>query len=275
MTVEEPIKELKEKKNYKVVIRDPEHSKFNLFNKLAKLCLFCLKILGLLILIPVILGFMAFVTILVISLGYLSYGLFFNGITIAILGGIIFTYLIIKFILMLIFNRKFVYKNLFVLFVVGISLIGIGLGLSISAFSEFSIYEEPITKEKKTTLVIEMADNLVIHDITEIPSERISIDDNLKEIKVDVISYGNSMVTLDLFNSYAYNDEKEEYYDVKRAFIDVSYDNIKEIKRILNDLKAKKINIYDGNKYDYQIDRIYISRANLTKLKENSQKYEG
>ena len=35
--IEEPIKELKEKKEYKIVIRDPKDSNFHLFKKIGKI----------------------------------------------------------------------------------------------------------------------------------------------------------------------------------------------------------------------------------------------
>ncbi len=274
VTIEEPIKELKEKKDYKIVIRDPQHSGSSIFGKLAKLCIFCLKILGLLLLMPVVFGFIVFVILFVVSLWYVSYGLFFNGLTIAILGGIIFIYLIIKFILTLTFNRKLQYKKMFILFIAGISLMGVGFGLSTRAFTEFEICEEPITEAKMTNLSIKMEPNLVMLDMREISNDRIVIDNNLKEIKLDVVSYNDSVASIYSYNTYFFDETTEENKNVKVFFINVNYDGIKEVNRVLNDLKHKKINVYDWNRHDYQIDKMYISSANLTKLKENSEKYD-
>ena len=88
--IEEPIKELKERKEYKIVIRDPEHSSLNFMKKIGKAIMFMFKCFCIFISLPIIVGFIFMVIALVISLSYLFSGLFFNGISLAILGGIIF-----------------------------------------------------------------------------------------------------------------------------------------------------------------------------------------
>lgn len=270
---EEPIKELKEKKDYKIVIRDPEHSSFNFFNKLAKFFIFCLKTFSLFILIPAIFGFVTFVILLVISLVYITYGLFFNGISIVLLGGIVFAYLFIRFILTLLFNRKLSYKNMFILFIVSISLIGVGIGLSTSAFRDFEFYEYNNMEEKITTEVVEMNDNLVISDIMKLPKERIIIDNKLDDIKLDIISYGQSEIYVQPYKTYSYDKQSQEYHDVVYLFVHINHNDLNQLKNILEDLKNKKINTYDGYRFDYQIDKVYISEKNLTKIRENYQKY--
>ena len=40
VVTEEPIPELKDKKDYKLVIRDPEDSRYNIFRIIGKICLF-------------------------------------------------------------------------------------------------------------------------------------------------------------------------------------------------------------------------------------------
>lgn len=94
--VEEPIKELKEKKEYKVVIRDPEHSSFNFMKKIGKIVLFMFKCFCIFISLPIILGFIFMVIALVISLSYVFNGLFFIGISLSIFGGLLFVYLILE-----------------------------------------------------------------------------------------------------------------------------------------------------------------------------------
>ena len=116
--IEEPIKELKEKRDYKIVIRDPEHSNFNLLKKIGKIFIFFLKILGIFIALPVVMIFIFLMVLFVISLGYTFYGLLFNGISLALLGMLAFTLLAIWFIYNLIFNQKNAYTRMFMVFVI-------------------------------------------------------------------------------------------------------------------------------------------------------------
>ena len=262
--VEEPIKELKEKKEYKVVIRDPKDSSFNLFKKIEKLFIIFMKCLSIFLLIPIIIAFVTFVVFLVISLAYTVNGLFFNGISIAIFGAILFTYLIIEYILKLLFNRKFIYRNMFIIFIASISLMGIGIGLSFNALSNFQLYEDTCEKTKTTKIEIDMKDNLLLYELNE--AKDIVIDDKLDNIKIDVTVCGEANVNYYTYLEYNYSDSKQYYRLAIRNYYNNDIDRFKEI---LNDLKNKKIKTYDYNYYNYKIDKIYISNNNLTKLKEN------
>ena len=53
------------------------------------------------------------------------------------------------------------------------------------------------------------------------------------------------------------------------------YDGLDSFKAMLDDLKDKKINkynLYDIHDDGYEIDKVYISSSNLTKIKENYKK---
>ena len=273
ITTEEPIKELKEKKDYKIVIRDPEHAGSSIFNKIASFFIFCLKALGLLVLIPIVCSFVGFVTLFVVSLTYITYGLFFSGIVVAILGGIVFTYLIIKVILALVFNRKLAYVKLFILFIASLALGGIGIGLSVKAFSTFTVTSEPVVQRMVQTKTIKMYDNLVLPDIMELPSEKIVIDNSLNEIKLDVTTYESANVLVSTVSTYSYDSDKEKMRDIRLTLVYSDCDEMHEVKNILKDLKNKKINTSGYYNCDFQIDKVYISAANLTKIKENYQNY--
>ena len=265
--IEEPIKELKEKKGTKIVIRDPEHSSLSILKRMGKILLILFKCFCILLLIPIVLGFIAFVILLVISLMYLFSGLFFNGITIAVLGIILFIYLLIKFIYNVIFDRNNNYNRMFVIFIISISLIGCGIGLSFAAFSTFDTYSENDFAKNKQTLEIAMSDDLVVFDIINADNDKIVIDDNLDDIKLDLIVYGNNMVRMYTYSTYDFDDG--EYNMVEIANIYVDYDELEFYRTVINDFKHKKINTY--NRYDngYEIDKIYISSKNLTKIREN------
>ena len=121
-TIEEPIKELKEKKEYKVVIRDPKDSSLNIFKKLGRIWILFVKFLCFIFLIPVVIFFILCIMALIFGLFYIMEGLFFDGILIALVGVLLFLYLMIEFIYNLLFNREHVVNRIFIIFILSISL---------------------------------------------------------------------------------------------------------------------------------------------------------
>lgn len=268
---EEPIKELKERKDYKIVIRDPKNSSFNILSKLGKLFIFGLKILGLILLMPIVCFFIGIVIALIFSLMYISYGLFFNGITISLLGLLVICYLVIEFIFNLLFNKKLAINRMFIMFIIGLLFIGSGIGFAMYDFSNFEEYHEDINYQKKTTLEVDMHDNLVFRDIKNLSNDRIVIDNNIENIKLDILT--NNYVDV---RSYVFIDrpiEMDKSYNLEILGISTYQDELSIVKKTLEDMKEKKIKSYNEYDYGYEIDKIYISNSNLTKLKENYKKY--
>ena len=265
--LEEPIKELKEKKDYKVVIRDPEHSSFNFFKKIYEGFILILKVFALIMAVPIIITFITAVMFFVISLAYAVSGLFFSGISLAILGGIVFIFLILEFIFNLLFNRKHAYLRIFILFILSLVMIGSGAGLSFTALNDFEIVNDSDMTTDVESLYVTMTDNMVIDDINNIDEENIVIDNNLRNIKIDVKTYGNVSVRT---YTHTFHDENDDYREYLSVNIIVDYDDMKTFKTLLEDAKNKRIRTYDAT--GYEIDKLYISQDNLTKIKENYKK---
>ena len=269
---EEPIKELKEKKEYKIVIRDPEHSNFNLLKKIGNVFIFCLKILGIFLVIPAVMTFIFLMVLFVISLGYLFYGLFFNGITLALLGMIAFTVLVIWFIYNLIFNQKNHYQRMFMVFIISISLIGVGFGISVASLRDFEIVDDASEMSEVQTITISMKENLIVPTLMDVEEDKFVIDDEYEDIKVETRSINNLKVDTYVYNTY---DDDVTSYKVVNIYGD--YDGIKSFNKVLDDFKNKKINTYAlyGLDDNYVIDKVYISQANLTQIRENYENYYG
>ena len=96
--IEKPIPELKQDRNVKVVIRDPKDSSNSIFKYIGNMLIIVFKGICLFIGIPVVIFFILLVGMMIISLFYIRYGLLFTGISIALLGGILFSFIIIWFI---------------------------------------------------------------------------------------------------------------------------------------------------------------------------------
>ena len=262
--LEEPIKELKEKKDYKVVIRDPEHSSFNFFKKIYAGFILILKVLALIVAVPVILTFISAVMLFVISLGYAVSGLFFSGISLAIFGGIVFLFLVLEFIYNLLFDRKHAYLRVFILFILSLVMIGSGMGLSFTALNDFEIIKDSELSSEVETISIDMLDNLVLNNLKDIPNDKVVIDNDLKNIKIDVRTYGNVFMRPYTYISHDSNDDYQEYHVVN---IITEYDDMKTFKRMIEDAKKKQFRTYDEN--GFVIEKIYISEKNLEKISNN------
>lgn len=262
-TVEEPIQELKEKKEVKVVIRDPEDSSLNIFKKLGKVFNFIVKIFCLIMSVPLILCFIFLMVMLVFSLFYLFDGLFFNGITLAIVGATLFVYLLIEFVYNLLFNRRHAVHRIFLIFILSISFIGAGFGLSFAAMTDFTYVDS--SKVDTEVHTIKMRDNLVLSDMLYNHMEDIVIDNSLTDIKVEITSYENIQP---YFSNYIhYNDLGDAF-----VYVDIYSDvnGFSMYKEVIANLKERRIVNYDES---YMIKKMYISEKNLTKLKENIAKY--
>ena len=262
--IEEPIRELKEKREYKVVIRDPKDSSLNIFKKLGKICIFFVKCFGFILVIPLVLLFILCIMILVFSLFYILDGLFFNGISISLVGILLFIYLMMEFIYNLLFNRDHLVNRIFILFVISISLVGIGLGLSFVSLSNFNYEEEKVNEVN--THMIDMNDDLVL-EFMMYHSNNIVIDNSLDKIKIEVTSYGNRDVYLYSYNSYTSDGDIYLVYD-----LDYDYNEIEFYRDVINNLKDRRI--VNSNEMAYDV-KIYISEDNLTKLKRNINDFNG
>ena len=267
--VEEPIKELKEKKDYKVVIRDPEHSNFNLLKKIWNVFIFFLKVFCVCLAMPVVITFIVLMILFVISLFYLLYGLFFDGISLALLGMIAFTLLVLWFIYNLVFNQKNAYQRMFIVFIISISLIGIGSGVSVASLRNFEIVNDTLEMTKEETVTISMKENLIVPVIMETDQDKIVIDDGYEDIKIEANSIENFRI--DTYVYYHYDNEDNMY---KVVDIYAGYDGVKSFNKVLSDFKDKKINTYvlQNDSENYTINKIYISSENLNKVKENYEK---
>ena len=267
--VEEPIAELKARKETKIVIRDPHDSETSIFKMIAKLLIFLFKCLCVLIAIPLVFTFIFLLIILVISLLYLFSGLFFNGISLALFGIILFTYLLIKFIYKVVFNQKINYGKLFIIFILSISLMGIGAGLSFASLNTLDITNESSLTEEVNEIDIKMKDNLVIDEIMDIPDDKFVIDDKMDDIKLVIHSYHNLVPKTYNHMIYSGNDDATATYEM--VDINYNYDVWKLYQTVISELKDKQLNVFNYD--DYYINKVYISKKNLTKLRENYQKF--
>ena len=267
--IEEPIEELQARQETKIVIRDPHDSSASIFKKIAKLLVIIFKCFCLLVSIPIVLAFIFFIVLFVASLIYSFDGLFFNGVSLAISGIILFIFLMIRFMANVIFNQNISYSKMFIIFIVSLSLLGIGMGMSLASLNTFKIYNESDLVKEAKEVIVPMKDNLIIYELLDISEDKIFIDDNLNDIKLVISTYNGTEPIITTHLAGNYHHDSEEHYEI----VDISYgyDNLKMYQTIIEDFKNRRLN--NSNYYNYSdIDKIYISKKNLTKIKENYQK---
>lgn len=243
-----------EKNSEKIIIRDPKHSGYKFISGLF---------LGLLVFLKVIVGclgvcfcfsLISLVIILVLSFSFVNTGLFFIGLLLFIVSGIIINLLVLIIIFKFIISQKVKMNRLAIVFTIFLIIVGLGLGIMIKGLSEFELISDfdsgyYVTLEKE----FKMEDNLFFHSyFTNV--DYIETDD--EDIK---IIYSSSKL-----QQFEFVRVEDGYYIMSDISDFYEFDFIKEI---IKDFNNKKI-------VDYQKSNIsiYTSKENIKKLKENFYK---
>lgn len=149
--------------------------------------------------------------------------------------------------------------------IISISFVGIGLGLSTYSLSTYDyIYSDEINN-KKDSHIIEMDDELVLMN-TDGLLDKIVIDNNRNDIKVDI----KTSDCVDVY-VYSYMSEDSDGNSYKIIHINDNRYGYDYFKMVVKYLTNKKIVV--NNDGLYEIDKIYISEDNLTKIKKNYERY--
>ena len=243
-----------EKQQEKIIIRDPKHTTYSFFTGLAKIIMYILKLFSIILLVPAIITFICLMTCETISLLWFKYGFIFVGIFIAILGLIAIDYDFLEALYNFLFNRKNSLKKQFIIFITGLTIFGIGCGITFIEFTKFNISGENFSK-KTTELILDVNNETIFN---ELEYNKIIIDNKEKDIIVKV-NYNECLTPKIVENN------ENEY------FLSYDFDSINIIEVILNDIKNKKIRNYDISYFN--IDTITISQDNYNKIIVNNEKY--
>lgn len=269
-TIETPIEEIKNqaeepKRNYfapekdKVIIRDPKHSSYSFFGILAKLVILFIKFLLIFLAIPCIIGFIFLVFAEVLSLWYLQNGLFFLGIALAIAGCAVICYLVLKIIYNFILELKSKFSPIFICFIIGLSLIGIGGGVSFCSYINF---DKMTTQDIETTITteeLEYEENLILSFLKQ-TNVKLVEDSKVDNINIK-IKHKNTVKPHLYLTTHYLNLEKSCYvYELSFNYHD---NGIEQLNDIIAMLKDKK-------RFDFEID--YYYQITITATPETIQK---
>jgi len=261
-TIEEPI-EKKENKYYqekpkeKIIIRDTKHSAFSFFEILGKFILGILKVAVLMCALPVLALFVCLVVCVVISIYHIQYGILFLWVGSGVIGCIILNYIIIEWAYNFIWSKKQHTKRIFIMGIIGLILIGVGVGLSISVYFNYENVGDfkPEDYIKETTS-FKVYDNTIFN--YEMYGYECEIDDTVEGIQIEIEYLNSLFFKTSTFYNYGY----EEMY------IYQNIDFLNGSRLILNDIKNKNIRNYDQIEY-MKIVLVTMSQETQEKLKEN------
>lgn len=269
-TIEEPI-EKQENKKYiekpkeKVIIRDPKHSTFSFMTVLAKFMILALKFFILILAIPVVIFFIFSIFTVIILLCHFVYGTLFFYLFLVGIGVISITYLIIEAIYKFIFDMKMNWKRTFIIFIVGLSLIGIGSG-----FTFIRILKYNYTEDTSNLKMVTKEEHISVEDHMNLEFNRDNtsyiIDNSLDDIKLEITVPEHFYYKVLKYDEPYYNDNDEYENNISSYYIQFGTENILEIYHlILNDLKNNNIRSYNSD--DLLKVKVYLSEQNYKLLK--------
>lgn len=242
---------------------------------LGKILSYTLKFFLIIVCIPFIFTFIFLTIYLIFSIYLLFKGILYFGFPLIGIGSLIINLFIILLISLFIFNKRISFKKMFIMFISGLLLTGIGVSISILGIMNTKYVDNIPTSANIVTNTYEFdyKDNLIIgsyynhfiedYDIYNM-KVNFSYDNTLKdEIKV-IVKYDKDYSNFNI-NEY----EKNSYNFID--FYTTNKFNTKVISDIINDLKDKTIyNYFLLGKIEVTI---LTSEDNLNKIKENSNNY--
>lgn len=268
-----------EKKKNKIIIRDPKHSTYSFFGVLAKMVIWFIKFLLILFAIPCIFCFIGITFMDIFFLWNIKDGLFFFGIFLSLLGGLIINYLVLKCIYHFILELKYPAQKIFLCFIIGLILIGSGSAISFCnylTFDKIDFLEE--TKTTKTIKDIEVDNDSINNLVLEfLKQENIKIveDNSLKNVHLEIEHYNFLECSISMYRHYSnIADETGQgniYYQNYNLYFYDDFNFIDEFNFIINKIRDKKrIDFHEENNYQVTV---YASSDMIQILENNYQKF--
>lgn len=259
---EENDKILFQKNEDKIIIRDPKHSEYKFINGIFKIIIAIVKFFAI--------CFSAFLFMTLVFLvgsfiaTFLLYktGLFFVGLLLAIgsLGGITVDFVLI--VLNFIFNRKNNKKALIWTIIIFLISTGIGIGLVFIGLTNFEYVEEDQSIIKKDYLEIDYEDDLFLEtyyflngiEYIESSNTNIKVEYQIREYcEINMLNI-NSDAKAVLFSTKCRNP-------------------ISMFNYLIKNLNSKKIILTEFSAADSESLKIYTTKENIKKLKNNKELY--
>lgn len=240
------------RKEEKIIIRDPKHSKNNFISLLVKGILFMIKCFAFCLGLFFSFTLICLVFCFVVSFLIANTGMLFIGCLLVIGAGIIINLIVLNIIYNFMKSIKSKSKVLMIMFIISLILVGVGCGLFCRGALYFDYVEESENTEMiQTTESMEMRDDLFVDHWDYV--EFIESDNEDLKFVYEHSSYSEI--------NYIDNGYGGIWFNDKENFIDM-------FKSVIDDLSDKKIVEYGCFKV-----KVYTSKENIEKLKQNKIDY--
>ncbi|MDO4996109.1 MAG: helix-turn-helix domain-containing protein [Bacilli bacterium] len=239
-------------KREKVIIRDPEHSGYKFINGLLKVLLVLIKINVAFIFVGFCFSFIGLIVSFVLSFAISKTGLFFVGVLLSILSGIVINFIILNILFNFILSHKCKWLFLFITFIVSLVLLGSGIGLGTIGFSKFDFVREESYEVEDT---LPMNDNSFI--INHYNSNYNYVESDNSDIRV-VMSCPNTYT--------CYVENEDNIINIRTNYKEM--EGMKIFRKVLKDFNNKKI-VTD----DHIEVNIYTNKENIDRLQNNFEEY--
>ncbi len=245
------VKKKFERKEEKIIIRDPNHSGYRFINGLVKVILFFIKCFVGLIGIGFSISLIFFVACLVLSFLVSNSGMLFTGLLLGILSCIFINLIVLDLIINFIANRKIKKGLLIATFLISLITAGISCGLVLSSYKDFKVIKEYNNKYYQTyeTSYKMNKDFIIAHyDVEYIESDNNNIKVEYRYPNYCSIDFYSNIEGI--IHPYTYCLENPN--------------NFKNFLRNLND----KVFVYDNLSV-----KVYTNKDNIKTLKNNNRSY--
>lgn len=295
--ISEDLKEEKEEKieynkKEKIIIRDPKDSEYGFINGLLKCILFFIKFCFIFVFIAFAGALVGLSATLIICLYHIFINKIFIGISLAVIGCIIINLILLLLTYSFLFNKKFYIKKLFILFLISLSLCGIGGAFAFLHATNFKLVDKEFVNTDSIEKVYNYSDNLSImnegyytfkvdNNLNNDVKVLIEYNKEIEEININEETHNNkrgiyiskySFIRNDFFFFYreaAKHLKKNEvvnfiYNDYKTTII-TSENNI---KNIIKNTTYQKYSILEHNNNEYSLYIDYRGDYNMCYLKD-------
>lgn len=243
-----------EKKENRIIIRDPNHGEYKFINSLFKLVILIVKMFLLFPAIFICFMIICLFALLVISFMITKTGLLFIGIVLSIISTSIIAIIFLLMILNFIFNRKNNKKIMITTFIVSLIILGVGNGLISKGTLDFEILNDNETMLKTRTVKFEMNDNFQIRPA----------NNNIKYIETKSDEIKIKYTTNELCDVKFYQTDDNGVYISSSC-----EDLLKIFRRIIKNINNKKIIPITDEIFEINI---HTSKSNIAKIKSNIEK---
>lgn len=268
----EEVKESKndaEEKDTRVSEKREEKHSYILFDVLGSVFNFLVKLCLIFFSIPVICVFFAFIFLTVAAVILFIKGITYPGVIIGLLGCVLLAGLVMEIVIRFLVNAEFKFKRLFWIFVSGLVICGIGVGVATFEVAETEFVNEVPQSEKLVTKNFEFAMNDKLYLDPDhgyyyhyYRDTNYKVDEALTDKVLVTVDYYEDYLSInaDINNNEIYVTSWEAPYVFKHTY-NLLLDNLRN-KTLYNYSELSQINI-----------TVTSSSSNIEKLKQNYENY--